>query len=153
MATFTELAAALTTKGSRLDMEVVALGEDQFRVRITPNLGECPTNASAEEIQLRNLLGVPLTLSGTAPDLDEALHARLTERLEVQEQGLSAMDTLRENMSKAAEAAKKAKPKNSAPSGKATAAKPSTQEKPAEAPTEDDKVHRTDTQAPSINDF
>ena len=149
MATFTELAAALTTKGARLDMEMVALGDGRFQVRITPNLGPCPINASDEEVQVRSLMGVPMTLTDTPDEIDEALHERITQHLEVQAVGVSALDAYREKMSKAADAAKKATPKNSASNGKSSTAKGSSQDQPAD----EGKVQRNDTKAPSLEDF
>jgi PRTRC genetic system protein E len=151
MSLFTRLAQALNAKGARLDFEMVALGDGHYRAMMTPNLGACPENASDEERQLRALLASPLTISGTASDIDEALEQRLAERIAIQNEGLASLDALREKMKAAAAAAEKAKPK--AASQKASAATAS-----AAKPDDDDdvgaaKVSRSDTAKPTLEDF
>lgn len=153
MALFTELAQALTTKGTRIHAELVALGDGQFQARLTPDLGPCPDNASAEEVNLRSLLGSPLTITGTAEEMDAALSARIAERMVTQNMGMSALNDLHARMSKASEAAAKAKPK----AGSAKAAKASTatsgEQSQADASTGAEKVTRNDTSPESPMDW
>lgn len=152
MSLFTRLATALNAKGARLDMEMVALGEGQYRVRVTPNLGACPDNATDEERQLRAHLSSPLTIPGTAQGIDDVLEQRLMERLEIQDVGINALNELQKKMSAAAAAAEKAKPKAS---GKAsTTTKAASQPAPASDDVDDApaKVSRNDTAAPSLDE-
>lgn len=151
MTLFTRLATALNAKGARLDFEMVAMDDaGKIRLRVTPNLGACPDNATDEEQQLRALLGAPLTIAGTPEEVDEALAERLNERMAIQAEGTEALSALREKMAAAAEASKKAKPAKAAKSaGNKTASQPA----PASEEEAPGKVTRTDTATPTLDDF
>jgi len=150
MSLFTRLATALNAKGARLDMEMVALGDGQYRVRITPNLGACPENATDEERQLRAHLSTPLTIPGTAQGIDDVLEQRLMNRLEIQDVGINALNELHKKMSAAAAAAEKAKPKASAKASKAASKPAPASDDVDEAPA---KVSRNDTATPTLEEF
>lgn len=151
MSLFTRLATALNAKGARLDFEMVALDDsDQVRVRVTPNLGACPDNATDEEHQLRAVMGAPLTITGTPEEVDAALEERLAERMDVQAQGVTALSALREKMNAATQAADKAKPGAKAKKGGTKAKKPAPAE---EEDAEPAKVSREDVPAPTLDNF
>lgn len=125
MSLFARLATALNAKGARLDFEMVALGDGQYRVMMTPNLGACPENASDEERQLRALISTPMTISGSAGDIDDALLERLAEKAPITQSGVDGIDRLRKQMNDALAAAEKAKPKAASKAAPTATVKPS----------------------------
>lgn len=141
MSLFSRLAKLSSREGDRLQFEMVGTSNNEIRVRVTPDLGPTPENASDEEIELRTLMATPITISGTPAEVDELLSEYLDKRVETQTVGADALATLTEKMAQAAHNAKAAKP--SAASAKATTPKAKKSESkapegPAKAPTLED---------------
>jgi PRTRC genetic system protein E len=152
MSLFTLLSRALNAKGSRLDFEMIAIGDGQLRIRMTPNLGPTPENATKEELQLRAYLATPMTLNGTAEGIEELLEQKLKERLDAQNIGVPALNRLQEKMLAASAAADNAQPAASAKKASASTAKTATADGGEEA-AEPAKVQRVADKPPSMDDF
>lgn len=110
MSFFKRISTLIATKGNRLHIEIVGIEDGQIRVRVTPDLGAVPENASTEEAELRALLSIPLTLVGTPEEVDQLLEQHINQRAEPQAVGLAALSNLTEKMTAAADKAASAKP-------------------------------------------
>lgn len=145
---FEKLSSIFQGEGTRLVCEVVEAGSGEITVRITPDLGATPSNASEEEANLRALLAVPMTLTGTPAEVDGMLDEHLSKRAPIQKSGSDALAGLASKVAKATEAANSAKPK-AAPkqggeasadstSGSQESSSPSQSAEPEKAPSLDD---------------
>lgn len=154
---FEQLAKALPQDGSRLTFEIIRVSADQIRVRSTPDLGACPSNASDEEVMLHAAIACPLTMTGTASEVSQALQSRLAEQRALVDEGVASIQALRQKLEAAKANAEKAKPAKAAKapapkqadgqsaSASGNTATPSPAAPPAATP--------APTAAPSMDDF
>lgn len=107
---FEQLAKALPQDGSRLTFEIIRVSADQIRVRSTPDLGACPSNASDEEVMLHAAIACPLTMTGTPSEVSQLLQSRLAEQRALVDEGVASIQALRQKLDAAKANAEKAKP-------------------------------------------
>lgn len=100
MTLFSRIARFSTQAGSRSHFEMVGLGDDRIRVLITPDLGPCPSNASEQELQVREILGRPVTIVGTPEEIDLLLEERLNKRVVVQDKGMADLARMQSDLEK-----------------------------------------------------
>ena len=105
-----ELAKALTQQGSRLHFEMCNAGEGSIRVRVTPDLGPAPSDASDEEIQLRAAITSPLSITGSPAEVEASLANHLGQQREIVAEGVASISALRERLNAATAKAQQAKP-------------------------------------------
>ena len=117
---FEQLAKALPQDGSRLTFEIIRVSADQIRVRSTPDLGACPSNASDEEVMLHAAIACPLTMTGTPGEVSQLLQSRLAEQRAVVDEGVASIQALRQKLEAAKANAEKAKPAKASKPSKAS---------------------------------
>lgn len=141
MTLFTRLSQISSGEGTSIGIEMLGGKDGQVKVRISPELGPTPANATEEEAQLRALMAAPLTLMGTPEEIDDLLTKRLSERAPIQASGAEALNSLAAKMAAASKQAQdyKAAPAktDSDTSDPAVSATPAPKE-PTKAPTLDD---------------
>lgn len=144
MSLFKQLDMLLTGENDRLQCEISAVKGGGIKVRITPDLGATPSNASDEEINIRALLATPITVSGQPDEVDALLAEHLAKRAPVQVAGSDSLNALAAKMADATKKAETAQPTKPAKSSKAEAA--------AEPLREPEGVEPRQTKAPSLDD-
>lgn len=100
MSLFSRIARFSTHPGSRSHFEMVGLGDDRIRVLITPDLGPCPSNASEEELQVREILSRPVTVTGTPEEIDLLIEERMNNRVVVQDKGMVDLARIQSDLEK-----------------------------------------------------
>lgn len=147
MTLFTRIAQLVSGEGDRLHCEIIGAQDGQIKVRVTPDLGPTPSNATDEEAELRALMATPITVTGTPEEVDTLLDEHLAKRAPMQAGGADALSVLSAKMAEAAQKAKEAKPAAKSSGGSsikaAAAAAPAKAKeeqapKPTKAPTLDD---------------
>lgn len=135
MSLFARIAQLTAEKDDRLHVEIVGLKGGEIRVRMSPDFGPTPSNASNEEAELRALLSTPITITGTPSEVDAALSEHMDNRAPIQASGMDALGALQAKMATATSKAKQATPSAAATGG--AGAKPAEKKptKPAKAPT------------------
>lgn len=150
MSLFQQLDTLLTGENDRLQCEITALKEGGIQVRITPDLGATPSNATDEEINLRALMATPITVSGQPDEVDALLEEHLAKRAPIQVAGAGTIDALAAKMADATKKAEAAKPAKSTKAE--TPAKGSKAEAAAQPPKEREEVEPKQTKAPTLDD-
>lgn len=137
MSLFTRLSQLASSEGSRLTLEITGAGNGQIKVRVTPDLGPTPSNATDEEVTLRALMATPITILGTPEEADTLLTEQLEKRTPIQASGASALNDLAAKMAAATQKAQAVKPsaKTAATEPAATAKAEASEAKP-KAPAE-----------------
>lgn len=144
MSLFKQLDTLLTGENDRLHCEITAVKGGGIQVRITPDLGATPSNASVEEVNIRALMATPITVSGQPDEVDALLSEHLAKRAPIQVAGSDSLNALAAKMADATKKAEAAQPSKAAPTSKAEAA--------AEPPKEPEEVAPKQTKAPSLED-
>ena len=144
MSLFHQISKLLSGENDRLSVDVIGMAKGEIKVRISPDLGPTPSNASDEEVEIRALMASPLTVTGRPEEVDQLLEEHLSKRVQVQQIGADALNTLSAKMVTAAKKASSATPKADTKSNADSSAEPPSGTETA-APAEP-------TKAPSIED-
>lgn len=144
-----QLSKLVSTPGSRVHFEVIHAGDGQIRVRVTPELGPTPDNASDEEVQLRAAMGMALTMSGTPEEIEQKLAARMNEHRALLDEAQISLQSLRERLN-ASQARAEAAQSNATSTNAAPA---STKPETATASAASQPVPATVDDAPTLENF